>query len=247
MRVSSIGAHFGEERVLVGGYGSGTIFFAGCNLHCAFCQNWSISQLAEGEEVTDEALCGFMLELQGKGCHNINIVTPTHYTAHLASAMALATERGLEIPLVYNCGGYENVEVLKMLDGIVDIYMPDIKYGSNEAAARYSSVPDYWDAVRRAVREMHRQVGDLHIGPDGLARRGLLVRHLVLPHGIAASRAVIDFLADEISVNTYINVMDQYRPAWQAARYPELMRRIEPREWESVAEYAVSKGLRLAE
>jgi putative pyruvate formate lyase activating enzyme len=185
-----------------------------------------------------------MLQLQGRGCHNINLVTPTHFTPQIVDAIILAIEKGLEIPLVYNCGGYESVETLKLLEDIVDIYMPDIKYSIDENALKYSGVQNYWETVKEAVKEMHRQVGDLKISKRGIAQRGLLIRHLVLPNDIAGSKAVIDFVANEISLNSYINIMDQYHPAYRAFQYNELNRRITPFEFKEVVDYALSKGLK---
>jgi len=245
--VASAGPHFGEESVLVGTMGSGTIFFTGCNLDCSFCQNFDISHLGSGERISVADLAALMLRLQERGCHNINLVTPTHYTAEIVTALAEACVRGLELPLVWNSGGYESIETLRLLNGIVDIYMPDLKYGSNEAGQRYSGIEDYWDVAREAIREMHRQVGDLRVGPRGIARRGLLLRHLVLPGDAARSRNVIDFLADEISPDTYVNVMEQYYPAFRAERIPELSRRLRPEEHAAAVAHARSRGLRLAD
>ena len=245
--VASAGPHFGEESVLVGTMGSGTIFFTGCNLDCSFCQNFDISHLGAGERIAVTGLAALMLQLQTRGCHNINLVTPTHYTAEIVEAVAEAGARGLELPIVWNSGGYESVETLRMLEGIVDIYMPDLKYGSNEAGRWYSGIGDYWDVAREAVREMHRQVGDLRVGPRGIARRGLLVRHLVLPEHAARSRTVIDFLADEISPDTCVNVMEQYYPAFRAERFPELRRQLRPDEHAAIVAHARSRGLRLAD
>ena len=242
--ISSVGPHFGEELHLVGSFGSGTIFFTNCNLSCQFCQNFDISHLGIGEKVSTTDLAGAMLQLQQRGCHNINLVTPTHFTPQIVDALILAVEKGLEIPLVYNCGGYESVETLKLLEDIVDIYMPDIKYSIDENALKYSGVQNYWEAVKQAVKEMHRQVEDLKISKRGIAQRGLLVRHLVLPNDIAGSKAVIDFAAKEISTNTYINIMDQYRPAYKASEHKELNRRITPSEYKEVVDYAFSRGLR---
>ena len=184
-----------------------------------------------------------MLQLQQIGCHNINLVTPTHFTPQIVDAIIFAIEKGLELPIVYNCGGYESVETLKLLEDIVDIYMPDIKYSIDENALKYSGVQNYWETVRLAVKEMHQQVGDLKLSKRGIAQRGLLVRHLVLPNDIAGSKAVIDFIADEISTDTYLNIMDQYRPAYHANKYPELNRRITPSEYKDVIDYAHNKGL----
>jgi putative pyruvate formate lyase activating enzyme len=184
-----------------------------------------------------------MLSLQRKGCHNINLVTPTHFSPQIVDALIIAAEKGLELPFVYNCGGYESVETLKLLEDIVDIYMPDIKYSSNENAFKYSGVRGYWETVRAAVKEMHRQTGDLKISKRGIAQRGVLVRHLVLPNDLAGSKSVIDFIADEISVDTYINIMDQYHPAYKALNYKELSRRITLLEYTEVIDYALRKGL----
>ena len=242
--ISSIGPHFGEEPPLVGTRGSGTIFLTNCNLSCEFCQNYDISHLAKGEKVSITDLARAMLQLQQRGCHNINLVTPTHFTAQIVEALILAIEKGLEIPIVYNCGGYESVETLKLLEDIVDIYMPDIKYSINVNALKYSGIQNYWEVVKNAVKEMHRQVGDLKISNRGIAQRGLLVRHLILPNDIAGSKEVIDFVTSEISLHTYINIMDQYHPAYNAFNYEELNRRITPSEYKEVVDYAFSKGLR---
>ncbi|MDH7600533.1 MAG: radical SAM protein [Armatimonadota bacterium] len=249
--VSSYGPHFGEESVLVGRCGSGTIFFAGCNLKCVFCQNYDISHLRRGGVVTTGELAGMMLRLAERGCHNINLVTPTHQVARIAEALSIARGMGLEVPVVYNCGGYESVDVLKLLEGFVDIYMPDIKYGDNEPGKKYSGVSDYWDRCREAVREMHRQVGDLQVSsqPIGagqtvsLATKGLLVRHLVMPNNIARTDKVLEFLANEISKDTYVNIMSQYRPEWQASRFPELNRRITHAEYVEAFRKAEQLGL----
>jgi putative pyruvate formate lyase activating enzyme len=214
--VASYGAHFGEEAPLVGKYGSGTIFFANCNLRCLFCQNYSISQLGEGEKTSKERLAYLMLSLQSKGCHNINLVSPTHVAPQILEALEIAIAKGLHLPLVYNTGGYDSVETLKLLDDIVDIYMPDMKYSNAEIAKQLSGVEDYPSINKAAVKEMYRQVGDLQIDDDGIAQRGLLVRHLVLPNGLAGTREVVNFLAKEISPNTYINIMDQYHPCYKA-------------------------------
>ncbi|MCH8170506.1 MAG: radical SAM protein, partial [Bacteroidetes bacterium] len=197
--ISSVGPHFGEELPLVGTQGSGTIFFTNCNLSCEFCQNYDISHLGIGERVTTEDLARSMLKLQQRGCHNINFVTPTHFTPQIVDALILAVEKGLELPIVYNCGGYESVETLILLEDIIDIYMPDIKYSIDENALKYSGIKNYWEVVTNAVKEMHRQVGDLKISKRGIAQRGLLIRHLVLPNDVAGSKKVFDFVADEIS------------------------------------------------
>ena len=241
--ISSVGPHFGEEPPLVGTNGSGTIFFTNCNLSCEFCQNYDISHLGKGEKVTKAELARAMRQLQQRGCHNINLVTPTHFTPQIVSALILAIEKGLEPPIVYNCGGYESVETLKLLEDIVDIYMPDIKYSINENALKYSGVQYYWETVKLAVKEMHRQVGDLKISKRGFAQRGLIVRHLALPNDEAGSKAVIDFIAEEISTETYLNIMDQYRPTYHAYKYPKLNRQISSSEYKEVVDYALSKGI----
>lgn len=243
--VSSYGPHFGEERELVGHGGSGTIFFTGCNLRCVFCQNFEISQLYEGREVSEEELARMMLELQLIGCHNINLVTPTHQAHAIVEALKVAREWGLRLPVVWNCGGYESVEVLRALEGVVDIYMPDFKYGDSATAERYSAAPRYFEVACDALREMHRQVGDLVV-EDGVAVRGLIVRHLVLPHGLAGTERVLRFIAEKISPDTYVNIMSQYYPTWRAHRYPELSRRITAGEYREALELARKLGLRRA-
>lgn len=222
--VSSYHAHFGEESPLVGYHGSGTIFFSWCNLRCQFCQNYEISQLGQGREVEPEEVALMMLHLQAQGCHNINFVSPTHVVPQILAALALAAEKGLHIPLVYNTGGYDHLETLALLDGVIDIYMPDMKYSDKATARRLSKIKNYPQVNRLAVKEMHRQVGDLVLDEDGTAQRGLLVRHLVLPHGLAGTAQVVEFLAKEISANTYLNIMDQYRPCYKAAQFPEISR-----------------------
>jgi putative pyruvate formate lyase activating enzyme len=240
--VSSIAPHFGEERVLVGTGGSGTIFFAGCNLGCVFCQNCDISHECLGRRVSVEQLAGAMLELQRIGCANVNFVTPTHLAAPIAAAILQARDQGLTIPTVYNTGGYDSVETLALLNGLIDIYMPDMKYGDASVAAELSAAPDYPQVNFAAVKEMHRQVGDLHV-EHGLAVRGLLVRHLVLPEDLAGSAPIVDFLADEISPQTTINVMDQYRPCYQAHAHPKINRRPTPDEIAAARRYAAERGL----
>jgi putative pyruvate formate lyase activating enzyme len=217
--IASYGPHHGEETVLRGWRGSGTIFFSGCNLHCVYCQNNDISQTTAGFVVTPGDLSRIMLTLQERGCHNINLVSPTHVVAHIVPALALAVQAGLDIPIVYNTGGYDAPQALALMDGLVDIYMPDMKYGNNDVGKQLSLVEDYPGVNQAALKEMHRQVGDLVTGENGLARRGLLVRHLVLPGGIAGTADVARFLAEEISTETYINVMAQYHPAYKAWKY----------------------------
>lgn len=241
--VSTVGPHYGEEAPLVGTNGSGTIFLTNCNLNCIFCQNYDISHLGRGEVYSISELANAMLSLQNRGCHNLNFVTPTHYTPQIINALILAIEKGFELPIVYNCGGYESVETLKQLENVIDIYMPDIKYSNDLSAEKYSGAKNYWNTVRAAVKEMHRQVGDLKMGGRGIAQRGLLIRHLVLPKDIAGSKEVLEFIAKEISIDTYINIMDQYRPAFQAYQQPEINRRISDDEYFVVVNYAKSIGL----
>jgi putative pyruvate formate lyase activating enzyme len=241
--VSSLGAHHGEEDPLRGFRGSGTIFFSWCNLRCIFCQNWEISQKGVGQEVDAEHLAGMMLSLQTRGCHNLNFVTPSHVVAQILEALVIAAGAGLRLPLVYNTGGYDSLEALELLDGVVDIYMPDLKYGDSEAAHRYSHVRDYWEVNRVAVKEMHRQVGDLVVDSQGVAVRGLLVRHLVLPEDLANTEQVLAFLAEEISSGTYLNLMDQYHPSHRADRVPELDRVISTDEYRRALELARRYGL----
>lgn len=242
-KVSSAFPHYGEERPLVGKNGSGTIFLSNCTCKCVYCQNWTISQKGEGKEVNEEDIALMMLHLQGIGCHNINWVTPTHFVPQLVKSLLIAKENGLKIPVVYNTGGYDSLKTLKLLKGIVNIYMPDIKYGSNENGLKYSKIPDYWDVARKAVKEMHSQVGDLKINDAGIAERGLLIRHLVLPNNIAESERVIEFIAKEISVNSYVNIMDQYRPCFNASKYEGLRRRITRKEYQEAVDTAKQMGL----
>lgn len=244
--VASASPHFGEEAPLVGASGSGTIFLSGCNLGCVFCQNYDISHYREGYAAPVDKLVELMLGLErGWGCHNVNFVTPTHCTAHLMKAIAIARDKGLEVPIVYNCGGYEALETLRLLEGFVEIYMPDAKYARSDSAERYSHAADYPERMKQALLEMHRQVGDLVI-ERGIARRGLLVRHLVMPNDVAGSIDVIDFLADEVSSNTYVNVMAQYRPCHEAAGHRDINRRPTAAEITAAYRHAVKRGLRLA-
>lgn len=242
--VSSFGPHFGEERPLVGRYGSGTIFLTSCNLRCVFCQNYDISHMAMGSETSPEELGEMMLSLWRQGCHNINFVTPTHQVPQILAALPHAIEGGLEIPLVYNCGGYEEPETLRLLEGVFDIYMPDFKYGDSAIAEQYSGVPHYVESAEKALREMHRQVGPLLLDERGVAVRGLLVRHLVLPEGLAGTRRVMGFIAREISRDTYVNIMDQYHPCFRAADHPPLNRRITSREFAEAVAIARAEGIR---
>ena len=241
--VSSHSPHFGEERPLVGAGGSGTIFLTHCNLRCSFCQNYSISHLGEGREVSFDRLARMMIELQRLGCHNINFVTPTHFVPQILKALALAIEAGLRIPLVYNSSGYDAVETLALLDGIVDIYMPDIKFATAAPAAEYCDAATYPEVARLAIKEMHRQVGDLVLDRNGIARRGVLVRHLVLPEGLAGTREAMRFLAAEISRNTYVNIMDQYYPCGEVLPSSALGRRITMEEYEEAVRAAKEEGI----
>lgn len=243
--VSSAGPHFGEEDPLVGSGGSGTIFFSWCNLHCQFCQNAEISQLGYGHEVEPEELATMMLHLQSQGCHNINFVSPSHVVPQILAGLLIAAQAGLRLPLVYNTGGYDSVRTLALLDGVVDIYMPDIKYADPRVARRYSKISNYPAVNQAAVKEMHRQVGELTLDGRGVARRGLLVRHLVLPEGLAGTIEVVRFLRDEISPNTYINVMAQYRPCYRAHELPPLDRPITDQEYATALHLAKDAGLRL--
>jgi len=243
--VSSYFPHFGEEDCLRGWNGSGTIFFAMCGLKCVFCQNYEISQAGEGREVTPERLAGMMLELQGQGCHNINLVTPEHVVPQILEALPIAVERGLRLPIVYNTSAYDSLDSLSLMDGIVDIYMPDFKFWDPEMAKKYVKAKDYPEVARQAIKEMHRQVGDLIFDENGLAKRGLLVRHLVMPGGIAGTREIMRFLAEEVSPHTYVNIMDQYYPAGQVGfeKYGEINRRISREEYAEAVMVAKEAGL----
>jgi putative pyruvate formate lyase activating enzyme len=241
--VSSWGPHFGEEKPLVGKCGSGTIFLGNCNLGCLYCQNYSISHLGEGSKISFERLADIMLSLQQSGCHNINFVTPTHQMPMILRSLQIASVKGLNIPIVYNCGGYESLHAIKLLEGIIDIYMPDFKYIDSEMAKKYSYAEDYPEAAKSAMKEMHRQVGDLII-EKGIALRGLLVRHLVLPEGIAGTVGVVKFISEEISKDTYINIMDQYHPCYKAFDNPPLNRSITNKEYKEALRLAQEAGLR---
>ena len=241
--VTSYDPHFGEEAPLVGKHGSGTIFFTYCNLRCVFCQNYTISQLGKGEPVNRQELAQMMLFLQAKECHNINLVTPTHVVPFILDALELAVSMGLHLPLVYNSGGYDSVETLKLLDGIIDIYMPDMKYSDERIAEQLSGIKNYPQVNKAAVKEMHRQVGDLQIDEEGIAQRGLLVRHLVLPNQLAGTEEVVRFLAQEVSTNTYLNVMAQYYPCYKAFDMPQLSRPVSKEEFYEAIELAHQQGL----
>ncbi len=244
VKVSNAFAHFGEEPALIGTSGSGTIFFSNCGLRCLYCQNADISLEGAGEEIADERLASIMVGLQGLGCHNINLVTPTHYVPSIVSALVLAASAGLKIPLVYNTGGYEKADVLRRLDGVIDIYMPDFKYWDPAKAGQYSSEAyNYPHYAREAHREMHRQVGVLRTDQRGVAVRGLLVRHLVLPRRVAGSRDVLRFIAQELSRESYVNVMRQYRPEYDAPKHPEINRVITAAEFGEAMRWAREFGL----
>lgn len=242
--VSSFGPHFGEESPLVGHSGSGTIFFTHCNLGCIFCQNYDISHQGNGNPVDEEYLVEVMLRLQNMGCHNINFVTPTHVIPQIVQVLSLAKQEGLNLPLVYNSGGYDSVETLKILDGIFDIYMPDFKYTDSQVAKRFSNAPDYPEVVKSALKEMHRQVGDLVINSRGIAQRGLLIRHLILPDDQAGTSEAMKFISEELSSNSYVNVMEQYRPEYKACEYPPLDRRITRNEFLNAIKIAKDNGIK---
>jgi len=244
--VGSYFAHFGEEDCLRGSRGSGTIFFSGCNLRCVFCQNFDISWQLRGTPAPPEKLAAMMLELQAEGCHNINFVTPEHVVPQIIEALPLAIEGGLRLPLVYNTSAYDSMESLELMDGVVDIYMPDFKYWDSEMARKYSKAPDYPEAARRAIKEMHRQVGELVTDEEGLAVRGLMIRHLVMPEQIAGTREVMRWIAQELSPHTYVNVMAQYYPAGKVSRqeYPEINRRLTSPEYEAALDEAGRAGLK---
>jgi putative pyruvate formate lyase activating enzyme len=247
-RVASYGPHRGEEAPLSGWNGSGTIFLSRCNLRCQYCQNHEISQTDAGDELEPEALAEIMLRLQAIGCHNINLVSPSHFIPQILAAVLLAAQAGLNLPLVYNTGGYDSIVALKLLEGVIDIYMPDMKYASPQIARTYSKARNYPQHNQAAVLEMHRQVGDLQIGDDGLALRGLIVRHLVLPNNLAGSSKILRFIAEHISLNTYLNLMDQYRPMYNARNFPKLKRPLRIEEYREVLAESQSLGLyRLAE
>jgi len=242
-RVASFNAHFGEEAPLVGKSGSGTIFFSSCNLLCSFCQNYDISHLNEGVEVKPVQIAAMMIKLKEKGCHNINFVTPTHTVVQILEALIPAIEQGLNVPLVYNSGGYESVETLALLDGVFDIYMPDFKFWEDRWAERFCKAPDYRERAKTAIKEMHGQVGDLLVDREGIAVQGLLIRHLVMPNDVAGTDRVMDFLANEISLETYVNVMDQYRPCGKADADELINRRLTSEEFRRAVDAARKAGL----
>lgn len=242
--IASHHAHFGEERPLVGTGGSGTIFFSHCNLRCVFCQNWDISQLGRGRKEDHETLAGMMLQLQGMGCHNINLVTPTHYSPFILKAVDMAAKQGLRLPMVYNTCGWERLEILKHLDGVVDIYLPDFKFWEDGKSARFmSGAQNYSELTRKAILEMHRQVGVAREAEDGIIRRGLMVRHLVMPNRAAGSKQIMAWIAEHLPKDTFVNIMAQYRPLHRAFDYPEIARRITREEYQEVVRMARDLGL----
>lgn len=242
LMVSSYGPHFGEEKVLVGISGSGTIFLTGCNLLCVYCQNYTISHLKIGNLMSEEQVSDLMVTLQRRGCRNINLVTPTHFAPQLVKSIGLAVKQGLNIPIVWNCSGYENVDIIRLLEGIIDIYMPDIKYGNVRSAKKFSNAPTYFNVCKEAITEMYRQVGDLKINEAGFAYQGVLIRHLLLPENLAGTERVLRF-ARKLSKNAYLNIMDQYRPEGTAYNYPELRRRVSSTEFYQAIEFAKKLGL----
>jgi putative pyruvate formate lyase activating enzyme len=241
--ISSVSPHFGEEPPLSGTKGSGTVFFTNCNLRCVYCQNYPISQLGNGEERTAGELACQMLWLQEQGCHNLNLVTPTHFVPQILKALGIAMQRGFNLPIVYNTSGYESTETLRLLEGIVDIYLPDMRYSDNAAAMKYSIAPDYPQLNRAAIQEMYRQVGNLVLDEQGVARQGMIVRHLVLPGNIAGTEAVMKFLAEEISKDVSISLMSQYFPAHRAKEFKEINRRITTEEYEKASQIMLKYGL----
>ena len=241
--VSSFNPHFGEEPPLVGAFGSGTIFFSHCNLKCNFCQNYDISHNGDGDECGLGQLAGMMLILQNNGCHNINLVTPTHVVPQILSALDMAIDGGLRIPLVYNSSGYDKVETLELLEGVVDIYMPDFKFWDTAVAQQTCNAPDYPEVAQKAVKEMYRQVGDLQVDENGIATRGLVLRHLVMPGGMAGTKAVMSFIADQVSKNTYVNLMDQYRPCGKAHEVKGLEAPVSKTEFNQAVQEAKEAGI----
>ena len=244
LKVASAFPHFGEEHPLVAKRGSGTIFLSHCNLLCMFCQNYEISHLGEGKTVTSGDFARIMIYLQSQGCHNINFVTPTHYVPQIMAALPAAIEMGLNIPIVYNCGGYESIEVIKLLEGIVDIYMPDIKFSDSKKARKYANAPNYFRVTKLVLKEMHRQVGVLKIDEKGIAFRGLLIRHLVMPDDVDGSEKILTFIAKELSTESYVNIMAQYRPCYNALYDANISRPITENEYHKVIHFAREIGLK---
>ena len=243
LMVSSVSPHFGEEPPLVGFHGSGTIFLTHCNLRCVFCQNYDISHIGRGHITTSSEMANYMLRLQKMGCHNINFVTPTHYLPQIVASLPEAIDSGLKVPLVFNCGGYESLEVIRLLQGIIDIYMPDVKYADGRVAKKYSMSPDYPDVIKKVLLEMYRQVGNLKTNQDGIVERGLLIRHLIIPENLAGTEALMEFIATDISKDSYVNIMAQYRPMYRADEFPELNRKITVQEYQEAIAIAIRAGL----
>jgi putative pyruvate formate lyase activating enzyme len=243
LMISSAFPHFGEEPPLVGYHGSGTIFLTHCNLRCSFCQNYDISHLGRGERITSSEMAQTMVRLQEIGCHNINFVTPTHYAPQIMASLPEAIEKGFRLPIVYNCSGYEAIEVVRLLEGVVDIYMPDAKYMNERFSKQFSNAPDYPEVLKKVLKEMYRQVGDLKTNSNGIAERGLLIRHLVMPNGVSSSEEILKFIAEEVSLHSYVNIMDQYRPEYRANDYPEINRRITHKEYLEAVQMAKRVGL----
>jgi putative pyruvate formate lyase activating enzyme len=244
LEVASYHPHHGEERVLSGSRGSGTVFLSHCSLRCLFCINWEVSQGGEGHRTTLRELAHMMLRLQEIGCHNINIVTPTHYSPHVVLALDMAAAEGLGVPLVYNTCGWERLEILRMLDGVVDIYLPDFKYAQSAMSAKYSSGAEtYPDVTRKALLEMHRQVGVAHPGPRGLMEKGLMIRHLVMPNRVSGTKEVVEWIAANLPRDTYVNIMSQYTPTFKADEHPEISRRITREEFRDAVRWAREAGL----
>jgi putative pyruvate formate lyase activating enzyme len=243
IEISSAFSHFGEERPLLGSGGSGTIFLTHCNLRCVFCQNYDISHLGEGKIITSFKMAEIMISLQKIGCPNINFVTPTQYVPQIIESLTYAIQMGIKIPLVYNCGGYESLDTIKLLDSIVDIYMPDTKFSSSFSSERYCNAKNYYENLKQVLKEMHRQTGDLKIDSRGIAERGILIRHLVMPNDSSGSEEILKFIAKEISIHSYVNIMDQYRPIFKAGEFPEIDRRPTLEEYFNVIDIAKRFGL----
>jgi putative pyruvate formate lyase activating enzyme len=241
--IASVSPHHGEEPPLSGTMGSGTIFFANCNLKCVYCQNYPISQMGNGAERTTGELACQMLWLQEQGCHNLNLVTPTHFVPQILKSLGIAKERGFDLPIVYNSSGYDSVESLRLLDGIVDIYLPDMRYADNAVAMKYSIAPHYQEVNQEAISEMYRQVGNLVLDENGIAKKGLIIRHLVLPNGISGTEPVMKFLSEHISKDVSISLMAQYFPAYKASEFKELSRRITTEEYEEAYQIMQKYGL----
>lgn len=244
LEISSYHPHFGEEKPLVGKGGSGTIFLTHCGLRCVFCINWEVSHSGVGEQQTIETMADMMLKLQKLGCHNINVVTPTHYSPHIVLALDIAASKGLKIPLVYNTSGWERLEILKILDGVVDIYLPDFKYSDSKMAAKYSAgARSYPEITKTAILEMHRQVGVALPEKDGLIYKGLIIRHLVMPNNVSGTKNVLEWIAENLPKNTYVNIMSQYSPMYKASDYPEISRQLLPEEYQEAVKWAKDLGL----